>query len=228
MKLYYTYIPDNFKIAIDDYIQYVSIERANRIKNLKFFEDKLRSLLGEFLLSYSLSADGSIDMNKVHLQFSYNSNGKPALKNFPSHHFNISHSGKYVVCSLSDSTVGVDIEEKKDIDIYSLLNYFHPKEKEYIISDPENSKIKFFDIWTEKESFIKFKGTGLSTPLDSFYFDSSKNLILEKDSPLDKSISIEKVFIDKNYACSVCSEKDTPLILEEITIESLLSPYAKF
>ena len=92
--------------------------------------------------------------------------------------FNVSHSEKAVVIALSDSEVGIDIENVRPVK-NSL--------KEYVSSDDElsfiNSEEDFFKIWTAKESLVKAQGQGLKKDVKSvpaFPFDGEKEYLGEK------------------------------------------------
>jgi 4'-phosphopantetheinyl transferase len=52
-----------------------------------------------------------LDIHKIKkIKIKLNKFGKPMLEN-QTIHFNLSHSGGYVVCAVSDSPIGVDIEQ---------------------------------------------------------------------------------------------------------------------
>lgn len=87
--------------------------------------------------------------------------GKPFFPGSPSHHFNLSHSGEWVLCALSDEDeVGVDIETVR------------PRGENlprYVMSDGEfaafdGSWEDFFRIWTLKEAFVKYQGGSIHAP----------------------------------------------------------------
>ena len=57
-----------------------------------------------------------------------------------------------------------------------------------------DSEKRFFEVWTKKEAFLKYKGTGITAGLDSVnVFDCYPNI---------------KTFYFEDYIISVCSEKD--------------------
>ena len=66
-------------------------------------------LVGEILAKVVIKKTFGIDLTKQN--FTYTEHGKPYLSDYSDVHFNISHSGEYVVCSVSDKPVGVDIQK---------------------------------------------------------------------------------------------------------------------
>ena len=60
-----------------------------------------RQTVGAYLLlSYALGQEYSIE--DIRLTIRYNKQGKPYLQKYPHIFFNLSHSGKYVLCSLGN------------------------------------------------------------------------------------------------------------------------------
>lgn len=92
-------------------------------------------------------------------EFSYGPFGKPYLAGFPDIHFNFSHCRKGIACAVSDTPVGVDIEEIQYDDTVALM-VMNSAEYEQIgkASDPA---VKFTELWTSKESFLKLTGQGI-------------------------------------------------------------------
>ena len=123
-------------------------------------------------------------LKKYHIEYDifYNENRKPYIKNNPIF-FNISHSGKYIVCVVSDKEIGVDIQEivykNKVIDRICTVN-----EKKQAIN-PEN----FTKMWVKKESYVKKLGIGLSYGLQNV------------DTTLIDTFDLYKI---ENYYISVC------------------------
>lgn len=91
--------------------------------------------------------------------------GKPYLKHFPGVQFNLSHSGPYGVCALSDTPVGVDVELIRPLVRDVAKRFFTETEQAWLSRRPPE---EFFRLWTRKESFTKALGKGLTLPLDSF------------------------------------------------------------
>ena len=103
--------------------------------------------------------------------------------------FNISHSGKYVACAISDSKVGVDIEyNDPSIDLDIAKNYFYNDEYDNIIKS-DNPSNEFFKYWVLKESYMKYTGLGFNLDLDSFEIMISDEIsVRPKDTNLKFSL----------------------------------------
>ncbi len=104
--------------------------------------------------------------------------GKPFFPAFPDFHYNISHSGKYVVCAFSDRPVGIDLQEipgKLEQTLKLARRFFSEQEYSTMTdllnnSDPagEQTLFLFTRFWTARESYIKLTGQGLSDSFKNF------------------------------------------------------------
>lgn len=139
-----------------------SFLRRDRADRYRREEDALRCLAAGALLRYALGTDKFTEDKMP--------NGKPFIREKPDFHFNLSHAGCWVVLAFGDSPVGVDVERiRPETDIASISRrFFAEEEQRYILEDPDQSRSRFFEIWTVKESYIKFLGTGLKTDLTAF------------------------------------------------------------
>jgi len=106
------------------------------------------------------------------LRYRTSANGKPELAEPSGVAFNTSHAdGLAVVAVATDCQVGVDVERARPVpdclDIARRL--FSARERERVESAPASQRSEaFLRIWTRKEAYVKFVGTGLSMPLDAF------------------------------------------------------------
>lgn len=91
--------------------------------------------------------------------------GKPYLKDWPDVQFNLSHSGAYGVCAISNAPVGVDVEMIRPLRQDVAKRFFTKTEQGYLSARPAE---EFFRLWTRKESFTKAIGKGLTLPMDRF------------------------------------------------------------
>lgn len=140
-----------------------SQSRREKADSFRLTTDKYRCLVGEALLRQTLGTD--------EFTLALGEYGKPYVAEQPDFHFNLSHSGDWVVLACSDREVGIDIEQiRADAKIEKLARrHFTPGEQNYVFSDGESHMAdRFFRIWTAKESYLKYLGTGLSKSLQSF------------------------------------------------------------
>ena len=107
------------------------------------------------------------------LDISCGIDGKPELAG-SGISFNLSHSGNYAACALSDSPVGLDIQTARDCDRRLSEKYFTAPERRFI-EESENKAYAFTKLWCMKESAVKHIGTGLKTPLSSFTVELERN-----------------------------------------------------
>ncbi|MEG0370695.1 MAG: 4'-phosphopantetheinyl transferase superfamily protein, partial [Clostridium sp.] len=173
-----------------------------KISSFKLLEDKVRSLGCEILLHRALSLH-NIDLSKCNIMTK--EHGKPYIqgKNI---HYNLSHSGEYVVCAISSNPVGIDIEKLRSININIVNRFYSEDEKTYIESlDKDKVLDGFFRIWSCKESYIKYNGLGLSIPLNSFTVNLDKKTIISQD-PKEKCKLYE--FSVGEYKIAVCTKSD--------------------
>lgn len=66
----------------------------------------------------------------------------------------------------------------------------------------------FYDLWTLKESYIKFLGKGLTIPLDSFSIVKDKGKIELKRPLSGHQTSFNQYDLDNNYKLSLCAENN--------------------
>lgn len=134
------------------------IERQKKILASKQKQKRVQSLGAGLLLNHVFHKHGiSSDTLKT------DENGKPIAEGIC---FNLSHSGDYVICAVSERAVGCDIEQIKEAPKLVAERAFLVEENAYLKSFSGNAyNREFFRIWTKKESFLKMKGIGIRVPL---------------------------------------------------------------
>lgn len=180
-------------------------ERKDLVDRAKREEVRRKRLYTGAFLQYVLSKETGVPVEQLHYQ--YNQWGKPELDGGRIH-FNLSHSGEYVVLAISDAPVGVDVEHKTKGYEALAKRCFCPGECEDVLSlvTEEERQQSFLEYWTMKEAYIKCKGEGMRIPLNSF-------CIQKGISYGDTEISQEgngdfyfgTFFLEKGYCVSVCS-----------------------
>ena len=147
--------------------------------------------------------------------------GKPYFPNCKEIGFSVSHSGKYIVCAFSQGNIGVDIEQKgrwadeSDEEYSNRLikiaeRFFHPDEASVVKINP---KTRFYEVFTAKESYVKFTGTGFDEKLgENFVLPEDKNFpschkCLESVYWKAGMANYWQSIIDQNYVICVCAEQ---------------------
>jgi len=109
-------------------------------------------------------------LNRVHsvlsLEFVYGACGKPYLKDYP-FYFNLSHSGEYVVCAISENEIGIDIQEHRTKVPMRIAERYFSKAENCLLQkcSQENYVETFYDLWAKKEAYGKYTGDGISKSL---------------------------------------------------------------
>jgi len=171
-------------------------------------DDAQRSLIGELLVRYMINE--KYGMDPANIKIKYSDKGKPFLINREDIHFNISHSGKWVVAAISPTPVGIDVEKIKTAKIKIAKRFFTDEEYNDLMEKSVTDQPGyFFELWTCKESYLKALGKGLTKSLRSFSIrnvDSKMNVISKKDP---ENVNFKQYDIDKNYKLAVCSFENT-------------------
>jgi len=193
-------------------LDYVSVEKRKRVKLFRHVRDAQVTLLGDIMARIELSKMTGLSNNQ--LSFFKNEFGKPFLSNVIDIHYNISHSGVYVVCAVSNTQIGVDIELIKSIDINIAKRFFSPDEINYVFYPSDEQQYeRFYQIWTMKESQVKWEGMGLSKNLRSFSV-----LKAQKNTPP----FYYRAYKSREAICYVCTSSINEPIVNHISVGELL------
>lgn len=206
MEIYMVSISCIDKEELDFISSFIDIEKRCIIDKLINEKDKIRSTIADILVRSIIIK--KLNIRNKYIKFEKNQYGKPYLAGYSNFKFNISHSGNFVVCAIDDKSIGVDIEEVKNIEYKDIVNnFFSVNECNYIVKQDINSRLdEFYNMWVLKESYIKCCGKGLSIPLDSFSINIEKynNIKVMVDSEY-KKYKFKKFDIDLDYKMAVCS-----------------------
>lgn len=185
--------------------QAVPENRKNKIDFFKFDKDKKLSA-GAFLLLKKLLSEQNITDFKIKI----GKYDKPSICNHENIYFNLSHSGKMVLCSISDMEVGVDVEYiDSTIDLDIAKHFFYNREYERIMN-AENKPDEFFKYWVLKESYMKYTGLGMNLELDSFEIIINSEIRLDGD---EKDLKFN-LFCVEDYKIAIASHYDVSDLIE--------------
>ena len=185
-----------------------NIGRRERLSKIQAKRERCQSLGGVLLLQKALRQRG--EEKPV---FACGEHGKPYLPNRPDLHFNVSHSGDYVICALSAAPVGCDIEMLKPVRSHVAARCFSPEENAALAAQPDEAarETLFTRIWTLKESFLKAVGCGISVPLASVSFDFSGDAPVLRQTIVPGGSFFFREYGDlPGYRAALCKTTDTP------------------
>lgn len=187
------------------------LPELSRAAVLKFRKpaDLQRSLLGEALARTQLSRLSGIPAKD--LTIVRTDKGKPYLEDFPDLHYNISHSGEWVVMAQSDREVGIDVERIREPQYRIAERFFSAYELQELNRLTGDAKKEFFfDLWTLKESYLKLLGKGLTKSLGSFTLKRGiGSFKLVTGDKTDDSVHFTQIPVDPAYKLAVCHRSKT-------------------
>lgn len=196
MQIYKCNISEITENKINDWFELMSAERKIEVMRLVSAEKRASKIAADHLCRKAISDFCGISPEKI--DFAKNGYGKPYAKNLPVY-FSISHSGDWVVCTVSDKETGIDIEKIRPHKPKSAEKFATEKELEYIYSAEKG----FFEIWTLKEAYFKCIGTGLGADIKNVSFEINQSRIICSECGFGFSFHN----IDNDYICSSCVKK---------------------
>ena len=127
-------------------------------------EDFILACARDYAAAFAL--DESAEALRLRPTIARSERGKPYFLHVPDLHFSLTHSGLYGACAFCTQGVGLDLQVHSHRDLMKIARrFFHPQESAYL----ENHGFEtFFQIWTAKESYMKYTGEGLSMGLNAF------------------------------------------------------------
>ncbi|HIT54117.1 MAG TPA: 4'-phosphopantetheinyl transferase superfamily protein [Candidatus Fimivicinus intestinavium] len=145
-------------------------ERRSDLLSRRAASVRDRSLCGEILARAMLAQ--TLRCPPGAISISRGAHGKPELCGAPNLFFNISHSGHYAVCAVSDRPVGIDIEQQRAYRPQLAGRVCSEAEQSLLAQSRDPSQL-FCRLWTLKESFVKCTGAGLGAHLNKISFSFS-------------------------------------------------------
>lgn len=181
MHLYYIFSESSEWTNLDEaLLAFVSEERKKRIQSYRFPKEKKQSLYAALLLPFACT--DQYDLPFAEVDPIWPAKGKPFLHSHPEIHFSIAHSGNCAAVAVSDEEIGLDAELIAKAPMKALKRAFSEEEANQILSS-DDPNLEFFRIWTRKEAYGKYLGTGLST-----HVLKSDTLLAEHDSRISEGI----------------------------------------
>lgn len=167
---------------------------------------KRHHVAGQYLLRLALG-----EAAYKEAEFAVGEHGKPYIIGYPIH-YNISHSGKYVVLIESESEVGVDVQECRSVRTEALAKRFFTMQEQAEVgvgkedfgrmtknTETDMRKLRtFYHIWCRKEAYGKYLGVGLNEQV------LNSNVLSEAS---DMTYDFHDLDTIEGYQISICSRK---------------------
>lgn len=140
-------------------LQFAPPEKQERILRQRVKQSADNMLVGAALARYMIWTVFQIPLSRQRI--AYGPYGKPYLRDYPNVHFNISHSGQYVVCAVADRPVGIDVQ---------VIGVYRPDVAARVCCPEELARLganddpatEFTKLWTRKEAHLKMLGRGIT------------------------------------------------------------------
>ena len=152
--------------------------------------NKYHHMAGQMLLKAGLKELYGKELENMEQAFG--EHGKPYFRSEPEIHYNISHSGKYVVCVFASGEIGIDVQEHREVNYRRMLEKMVPDSMIPEIMEYPNPENAFYTQWVLREAYIKWTGLGLAQDL--------------REIPMDRGVSM-LLSLDEGYSGAVWTEK---------------------
>lgn len=171
----------------------------------KFDGDLVQNQKHNFLLNILINKlNEYFNINILKDVILYDKNGKPYIKNNQKK-ISFSYSDELAIVGISDYNLGIDVEKIKKYDEKIIKRIYSKREFDFI-NNSNNKNYEFTKLWTYKEAFVKFKGTGIDKNFRKLNFIDNNSY---KHDTFFKTINYT------DYIITVCS-KDLNLEVEVI------------
>lgn len=137
----------------------------------------------------------------------YSDRGKPYLPGGPS--FSISHSRGFAAVAISDRPVGLDLERVRSFSELLPERVFSRIELEWFRQRGERRE-DFFTLWTLKECYYKYLGTGLPG------FPNGTEFFHDGEWHLRGSSLWFSVLEEKNLLLTLCGEEQSEVMIHRL------------
>ncbi len=156
--------------------------------------------------AYALLHDALEKEEIVSYTIERENNGKPYINCEHKLYFNLSHSGHCVMCAISDGPIGIDLQQiVHNGKVLQIANRFFAKEDIALLenTNEEHENEAFTRIWSQKESYLKYLGTGLGKGLHTFFIDTDTSEVIDNGKNTGVFVQTEQM---GTYWYSVCSK----------------------
>jgi len=209
-------------------LQYLPEAGRLRVKDRQNRTSKLQTVAGELLARYSVGQYLGKPDQEINLVFG--EKGKPHIGNLEGVHFNISHSGHYIVCAVAPEEIGIDVERIRKVNLRIAERFFSPFEINDLMALEEEYRMHYFiTLWTIKESYLKAIGRGLTQHLNSFTIIRKGDSYLLTGNKEAEGFGIETLQLNHEYMMEVCAPLPfSPFYTRHVTLNDITTILPKY
>jgi len=191
------------------------IEKFHAIGNAT---SAMHYLSGELLMRDVCKQQTGLEYHEQ--EFLHNEHGKPMLKNNADWHFNKSHSVNRVVLATSSAPVGVDVEKIRDARMNVASRYFSHDEINMLNNMPTKAQQDqlFYQLWTAREAYLKFLGTGISYGLTKFSIEKLCSGEFRVSDPKGVNCKLTLYPMNELYQLALCTQPEDEVVLSKAVI----------
>lgn len=219
MKIYAVKM-ENSELDESVILELLDKQRREKINKIRPNQDRLRSIYAGLLLRYAFLKNGYNQKDWDNVDIIKGEFGKPYINNYKSFNYSLSHSGKYIVCAVANTEVGVDIQEIKDCKIQVAKRFFAHEEYERLLkeADIEKQRLMFYKLWTCKESYAKLTGRGIGGGISEYIVDENFQSIGEEHALIQIYENIDDYIV-----CGCAWNEQFPGQLKFVSGDKLIS-----
>ena len=153
--------------GLDDYLDaLLTPAERQRATRYAYPADRLRFRVGRAGLRYLLGQ--RLGLLPAAVALGLGRFGKPQLAPPAGLHFNVAHSGEWVLIALASHPVGVDVEwQAPMLDFAGVAAYRFSAAEQLLLAQSPQPQATFYQLWTQLEARTKAAGLGLSAEADA-------------------------------------------------------------
>ena len=193
--------------AVEDALPHLDDKRRRRIRRLRVPLKRAQCAAAGLLLTHLFGEKG------VAPTLVYGANGKLYLADKPGTFFSITHSDKWVFLAVSDSEIGIDAQMPRKVCPRLAARSTSPEELAWVKEDTEPH---FTRLWTMKEAYLKYTGTGLTIPIRSV------SLNVPPTDGYDRIHDCYWWLLNTPLPCSLCAKRNDSLEIVYVDVKDLL------
>lgn len=175
-----------------------------RVQRYQQEKDRQARIISKAILRVLLGRYLAIDPKEVRFQSDKNKKPFVGQTNGNQLQFNISHSGDWILIAVSDTSVGIDLEQADaSFNYQNMLSFSFSQPEINFIKQSDFPYQSFYQLWTRKECLLKATGTGL---IDELTLIPSLDGVHQNPTEITNSTEnwlVSSFKVDDNYVGSV-------------------------